>query len=278
MWEFNISVKIKANSEVNAKYKLYDALYKWKEAINKVAKLEKEIRELRWQTVTKQSWNVVWISVSDLWIGNDLGNINEYETNLQIKNYAKIVEKYKETNETLKALYKKEKELSKKLKGSVVWLFVSLMLVFMLGIYLLMWSVTIMVNGRSMEPTIMNWDEIIVDKLLYSIFPEFLWGGVDRNDIIVFSYNWDFVIKRIIAKWWDKVNVKNDSITVHNKEWKRVFEVKQDTQINEYTIEIADNEYFVIWDNLPSSEDSRRIWPIKSEDIVWKYVFIIPFK
>lgn len=113
------------------------------------------------------------------------------------------------------------------------------------------------VAGVSMEPTLMEGQVVIVNKIEYYL------KSPKRNDVIVYkqsnrehSY---YEIKRVIGLPGEKVKIKNGIIYINDEALKE--KVKTETIENaglaEEGIKLDDNEYFVLGDNRNDSEDSR---------------------
>lgn len=136
------------------------------------------------------------------------------------------------------------------------------------------------VSGSSMETTLSDGDNLIVDKLSYR-FQE-----PKRYDIIVFPYQHEentFYIKRIIGLPGETVQVV-DGYTYVNGEIlsSDVYgaEVMDSPGIAVQPIELGEDEYFVLGDNRNHSSDSREasVGVLKREHLIGKaWVRIYPF-
>jgi len=136
------------------------------------------------------------------------------------------------------------------------------------------------VQGESMEPTLQNGDNLIVDKITYRF------NDPQRFDIIVFPFKYKndtFYIKRIIGLPGETVQITKDGkIYINEEELKEGYgkEVMLDPG-NAYTaITLGDNEYFVLGDNRNNSSDSRStsVGLIHRDDIIGRaWVRIWPF-
>lgn len=136
------------------------------------------------------------------------------------------------------------------------------------------------VQGESMEPTLQNGDNLIVDKITYR-FKE-----PRRFDIIVFPFRYKentYYIKRIIGLPGETVQITNDGkIYINQEELQEGYgkEVILDPG-NAYTpITLGEDEYFVLGDNRNNSSDSRNssVGIIHRDDIIGRaWVRIWPF-
>lgn len=130
------------------------------------------------------------------------------------------------------------------------------------------------VEGASMENTLHNGDNLIVDKLSYRFH------GPERFDIIVFPFQFQdntYYIKRIIGLPGETVQIMDDgSIYINGEKLEENYgmEVIKPETIGRAAepIELGDDEYFVMGDNRNNSSDSRTdmVGNITRENIIGK--------
>lgn len=130
------------------------------------------------------------------------------------------------------------------------------------------------VEGASMENTLHNGDNLIVDKLSYRF------RDPERFDIIVFPFQYQantYYIKRIIGLPGETVQIMEDgSIYINGEKMEESYgrEVIQPETIGlaAEPIVLGEDEYFVMGDNRNNSSDSRTdiVGNIKREDIIGK--------
>ena len=130
------------------------------------------------------------------------------------------------------------------------------------------------VEGASMENTLHNGDNLIVDKLSYSFHDP------ERFYIIVFPFQFQdntYYIKRIIGLPGETVQIMDDgSIYINGEKLEENYgmEVIKPETIGRAAepIELGDDEYFVMGDNRNNSSDSRTdmVGNIKRENIIGK--------
>ena len=115
------------------------------------------------------------------------------------------------------------------------------------------------VEGASMENTLHNGDNLIVDKLSYRF------RDPERFDIIVFPFQYQtntYYIKRIIGLPGETVQIMEDgSIYINGEKMEESYgrEVIQPETIGRAAepIVLGEDEYFVMGDNRNNSSDSR---------------------
>jgi len=117
----------------------------------------------------------------------------------------------------------------------------------------------------SMEPTLVEGDNLLVEKLGYRF------GWLKRGDIIVFQPPWSDkrLIKRLIAVEGDTVQIKDGKVYVNGELFLTGLSqepVTPDPVKSEYNnLTIPEGMYYVLGDNRQFSEDSTEIGPIKKE-------------
>jgi len=128
------------------------------------------------------------------------------------------------------------------------------------------------VLGTSMESALKEKDEIIINKYAYLI------SKPKRFDVIVFkqtnkehSY---LNIKRIIGLPGETVQIIGGLVYINGDELKEIIHVENinNSGLAEESIQLEENEYFVLGDNRNNSEDSRfaNIGNIVTDDIIGK--------
>ncbi|GAB6269623.1 MAG: signal peptidase I [Smithella sp.] len=148
------------------------------------------------------------------------------------------------------------------------------------------------IPSRSMVPTLLVGDHILVNKFLYGIKIPLLRRTIipvsnpQRSDIVVFIYpndrSKDF-IKRVIGVAGDKIEIKNKKIFINDKEYKDSYGIYSDNVIYPASIQNRDNfgpvtvppkSIFVMGDNRDESLDSRFWGFVNLKDVEGK-AFII---
>ena len=129
------------------------------------------------------------------------------------------------------------------------------------------------VNGRSMENTLHDGDNLWIDKLSYHF------TDPKRFDVIVFPYEDEvYYIKRIIGLPGESVQIMNDgTILINGKKliesYGKEIILESGTAAEERVL--GEDEYFVLGDNRNDSRDSRwaDVGDINREDIIGKAAF-----
>ncbi|MEE0037251.1 MAG: signal peptidase I [Clostridia bacterium] len=136
------------------------------------------------------------------------------------------------------------------------------------------------VSGSSMENTLSDGDNLIVDKISYRFHDP------ERYDIIIFPYKYEedtYYIKRIIGLPGEHVRIDDSgNIYINGKVLKESYgrEVIQDPGIARDEITLGEGEYFVLGDNRNNSSDSRdpSVGIIQKKDIIGRaWLQIYPF-
>lgn len=146
------------------------------------------------------------------------------------------------------------------------------------------------VSGPSMENTLKNKDNILVEKLSYRL------DNPKRFDIIVFYHFYDennrdkndeecydYYVKRIIGLPGETVQIVDETIYINGNPLKENYGKDpinyQGVASEPFTL--GDDEYFVLGDNREVSQDSRyeEVGNINKEDIVGRaWLRVYPFK
>ncbi len=127
------------------------------------------------------------------------------------------------------------------------------------------------VNGDSMNATLENGDNLIVDKLSYRF------KAPERFDIIVFPYQYKedtYYIKRIIGMPGETVQVIDGMIYIDGERLDETYgkEIMKYAGVAADPIELGEDEYFVLGDNRNNSSDSRdpSVGNIRRDQIIGK--------
>ena len=128
------------------------------------------------------------------------------------------------------------------------------------------------VNGSSMENTLDNGDNLIVDKISYRL------GSPKRFDVVVFPYPQNpstYFIKRVIGLPGETVQIDSSGkIYINGQVLEENFgrEVISNPGLAQEPIKLGEDQYFVLGDNRNNSMDSRdsRVGLISGKSMVGK--------
>lgn len=142
------------------------------------------------------------------------------------------------------------------------------------------------VSGSSMETTLSDKDQLIVDKMTYRF------RDPKRYDIVVFPYQYQdntYYIKRIIGLPGETVQILSGMVYIDGMRLDEHYgnELMENPGIAEEPLTLGEDEYFVLGDNRNNSSDSRasdvglihrkdligrawiRVWPLSQIGVIY---------
>lgn len=158
-----------------------------------------------------------------------------------------------------------------------IYLFLVLVAVFMVVTYV---GQRVAVIGSSMEPTLSDKDNLLVDKLSYRLHDP------ERFDIVVFPYQYEkntFYIKRIIGLPGETVFIDDEgNIYIDGEILEDGYgkETIKNPGLAYEPVKLGKDEYFVMGDNRNNSMDSRdpNVGNLKRSVIIGKaFIRVFPF-
>ena len=172
---------------------------------------------------------------------------------------------------------RREPGIIREILGWIFYIIVILVLTYVIITYV---GQRTSVSGASMETTLSDGDQLLVDKLSYRF------QDPKRFDIIVFPYQYEentYYIKRIIGLPGETVQVVDGYVYINGSRLESDIygnELMDDPMAASQPITLGEDEYFVLGDNRNNSEDSRYgdIGNINKKYIVGKVWFVIPPK
>lgn len=176
--------------------------------------------------------------------------------------------KFKET--------KLDKSGSKFIKTIINWL-ITIMIAVVVGYAFVTFGFqTVKVVGPSMNDTLSDGNEVLVNKI------KFKTSGLNRYDVVAYKkVNSDsyYDIKRVIGLPKETVLIKDGLIYINGEQLKDcpISESIVNGGLAAQEIQLANNEYFLLGDNVNNSEDSRftNIGVISKSEIIGKVTRIV---
>ncbi len=168
------------------------------------------------------------------------------------------------------SFYQKEKKMKpetwKEIGSYTFWIAAVLLLA---AVIVLCVGIRTSIIGVSMEPTLNDGQEILINKVSYLLF------SPQRNDVIVFRPNGNeymqFYVKRVIGLPGETVQIKGGSVYIDGVllEEEIDCDLIKDAGMAKDAYLLGEDEYFVLGDNRNNSEDSRsgNIGSVNREDI-----------
>lgn len=174
------------------------------------------------------------------------------------------------------------KEIIKELAG---WLLYIVLIIALTWIVVTFVEQRTEVSGSSMETTLSDKDQLIVDKMTYRF------RDPKRYDIVVFPYQYQdntYYIKRIIGLPGETVQILSGMVYIDGMRLDEHYgnEIMENPGIAEEPLTLGEDEYFVLGDNRNNSSDSRasdvglihrkdligrawiRVWPLSQIGVI----------
>jgi signal peptidase I len=155
------------------------------------------------------------------------------------------------------------------LREAVITIVVALLLYFVL-------QATVqksIVNGYSMETTLDNGQQVLINKVVYHLHTP------QRGDIIIFhppqqpSYSLPY-IKRVIGLPGETIEIKNDIVYINGQGLEEPY-INDPPHYTMLPVTVPDGSYFVLGDNRNNSSDSHGGWTVPQQNIIGKAWLLI---
>ena len=149
--------------------------------------------------------------------------------------------------------HRRERGIFRELLGWLLYILIIIGLTYVIITYV---GQRTRVSGQSMETTLSDGDNLIVDKITYRF------SDPQRFDIIVFPFRYEdhvYYIKRIIGLPGETVQITDGDIYIDGEILQESYgrEVIKDSGLAAEPIVLGEDEYFVLGDNRNDSTDSR---------------------
>lgn len=121
------------------------------------------------------------------------------------------------------------------------------------------------VQGRSMEPSFLEGQYLMVNKLIYRLHTP------RRGDVIVFwppKFTDRPYIKRVIALPGERITLRNGAIFIDGVLLDEPSYIPSTVPYRESTLLVPEGQYYVLGDNRGNSSDSRFWGPVPEENII----------
>jgi len=150
------------------------------------------------------------------------------------------------------------------------WIILVLVVLILVNVF---WLTIFVVDGISMEPTFKDNEIVALNKFYFNN------NDPIRGDVVVVRYPGDPVkkkyVKRIVGLPQDNVKISNGKIYINGiqiDEDYLAYDVDSDPN---GSWKLKDDEYFLMGDNRPFSNDSRYFGPVEKRFLVGKAIAII---
>lgn len=154
--------------------------------------------------------------------------------------------------------YQKEKKINKKLLKEISqWVFWGAAMILIAFAAVFCFGIRTSVIGASMEPTLSNGQEILIDRFSY------FFVSPGRGDVVVFlpngNENSHYYVKRVVGLPGDTISIQDGYVMINGILYEEdgKYDKMEDGGIAETEIILGEDEYFVLGDNRNNSEDSR---------------------
>ncbi len=154
--------------------------------------------------------------------------------------------------------YNKEKKINKKLLQEIgQWLFWGAAMMLLAFVAVFCFGIRTSVIGISMQPTLSNGQEILIDRFSY------FFVSPGRGDVVVFlpngNENSHYYVKRVVGLPGDTISIQDGYVMIDGIVYEEDgnYDRMEDAGIAATEITLGEDEYFVLGDNRNNSEDSR---------------------
>lgn len=151
-------------------------------------------------------------------------------------------------------------------RGVIAFLIIVSLVHFFLGTLFL-------VSGSSMEPNFVENQIIFVEKISY------LQSSARRGEVVGLRFPGDpqnrKFIKRIIGLPGEKIEIKEGQVLINGNLLLETYLVSDLQTGGNINLTLAKDQYYILGDNRPISNDSRIFGPISKRDLIGRAYFIV---
>lgn len=132
------------------------------------------------------------------------------------------------------------------------------------------------IRGESMETNFHSGNWVVLNKLTYSK------GEVKRGDVVGLKFpgdpNKEKLIKRVIGLPGETIVISQGLIFINSKRLEESYLPETDRTLPDLSLNLKDDQYYLIGDNRNNSSDSRIWGPASKKEFIGKVVFVLfPF-
>ncbi len=152
----------------------------------------------------------------------------------------------------------------------------ALLIILLVALIIVFFGVPLPVSGSSMVPNFQSGELVVVEKISY-----FGGKGVQRGDVVAARFPADpkktRLIKRVIGLPGEFIEYRDSQFHVDGALLEEQYPITAGTPpYQEITsLQLKQDEYFLVGDNRPGSSDSRLWGPVQRQDIQGRAAFVL---
>ncbi|MEG1847477.1 MAG: signal peptidase I [Lachnospiraceae bacterium] len=170
--------------------------------------------------------------------------------------------------------YKKRRKINTEVVQEIWnWVFCIAVSILLAGVCVFAFGLKTSIIGVSMEPNLYNGQEVFINRFIYQI------KSPKSGDVVAFLPNGNqhthSYVKRVVGVPGEHIQIREGKLYINGIETDENYDKIADAGIAQHEITLGVDEYFLLGDNVNSSEDSRSgsIGSVKRENILGKAWF-----